>query len=91
MLLLFPVFGGCTATILRGLTYPKTFHAPENKKEREEMATSRGVDRHLRVKHLVTQPGNAPKARPSHLTTADEVNKVSLKDSKAGSFRGCRP
>ena len=25
----------------------------------------------------MTQPGNAPKARPSHLTTADEVNKVS--------------
>ena len=33
------------------------------------MATSRGVDRH------VTHPGNAPKARPSHLTTADEVNR----------------
>ena len=29
----------------------------------------------LRVKHLVTQPGNAPEARPSHLTTADQVNK----------------
>ena len=48
------------------------------------------------VKHLVTQPGNAPKARPSHLTTADEVNKVSLKDSpskttEAESFRGRRP
>ena len=25
----------------------------------------------------MTQPGNAPKARPSHLTTADEVNKIS--------------
>ena len=25
----------------------------------------------------MTQPGNAPKARPSHLTTADQVNKVS--------------
>ena len=54
---------------------------------KEKMVTSRGVDRHfhglgsrncdVRVKHLVTQPGNAPKARPSHLTTADEVNKVS--------------
>ena len=31
----------------------------------------------IRVKHLVTQPGNAPEARPSHLTTADQVNKVS--------------
>ena len=48
------------------------------------------------VKHLVTQPGTAPKIRPSHLTTADAVNKVSLKDSpsktaKDGSVRGCRP
>ena len=49
------------------------------------MATSRGVGRHfygpgnydIRAKHLVKQPGNAPKARPSHLTTADQVNKVS--------------
>ena len=50
-------------------------------------------NRDVRVKHLVTQPGNAPKDRPSHLTTADEVNKsVSLKDSpsktsKSGSFK----
>ena len=44
----------------------------------------------VRVKHLVTQPGNAPKARPSHLTTADEVNKVS-EGLKTGSFRGRRP
>ena len=29
----------------------------------------------------MTQPGNAPEARPSQLTTADEVNEVSLKDS----------
>ena len=36
---------------------------------------SRNCD--IRVKHLVMQPGNAPKARPSHLTTADKVNKVS--------------
>ena len=26
---LLPVFGGCTATILRGLTYPKTLYAAE--------------------------------------------------------------
>ena len=51
------------------------------------MATSCDIDPrfHLncdvRVKHLVTQPGNAPKSRPSHLTTADEVNKFSPKDS----------
>ena len=51
------------------------------------------VDRqgNVRVKHLVTQPGNAPKAILSHLTMADAVNKVSPKDfpsktSKAGSF-----
>ena len=50
----------------------------------ERMRENGGVDRHfrsrnddVRVKHLVTQPGNAPKARPSHLATADEVNKVS--------------
>ena len=40
-----------------------------------------GRNHDVRVKHLVTQPGNAPKARPSHLTTADQVNEVSLKDS----------
>ena len=53
-------------------------------------------NRDERVKHLVTQPGSAPKTRPSHLTTADAVNKVSPKDSpskamKAGSFEGRRP
>ena len=50
----------------------------------------------IRVKHLVTQPGNAPKARLSHLTMVAVVNKVSPKHSpsntaKAGSFEGCRP
>ena len=30
-----------------------------------------GRNRDIRVKHLVTQPGSAPKARPSHLTTVD--------------------
>ena len=82
---------------------PRFFARPKKKKEREKMTTSRGVDHHcrgrnhdVRVKHLVVQPGNAPQARPSHLTTADKVNKVSLKDSpskttKAESFRGHRP
>ena len=45
-------------------------------------------------KHQVTQPWNVPKATPSHLTMADAVNKVSLKEreaTKAGSFEGCRP
>ena len=42
------------------------------------------------------QPGNAPKARPSHLTMVDVVNKASSKDSplmtiEAQSFEGCRP
>ena len=55
-----------------------------------------GPGRLLRVKHLVTQPLNAQRARPSHLTTADEVYKVSTKDSpsktaKAGYFEACRP
>ena len=40
-----------------------------------------GRNRDARVKHLVTQPGNAPKVRPSHLKTADVVNKISLRDS----------
>ena len=67
------------------------------------MATSRGVDRHFRglggrnhdVRiNLVTQPGNASKARPSHLTTADALHKVSPKDSpskatKVGSLERC--
>ena len=53
-----------------------------------------GRNRVIRVNHLVTQPGNAPKSRPSHLTF-DAVNKVSPKDShskttKAGSFEECR-
>ena len=42
MLLLFPLFGGCTFTILRSLPYLKT------KKEREKMATSSGADGHVR-------------------------------------------
>ena len=72
---------------------PRFFARPKNKKQREKMG-DRNCD--VKVKHLVTQPGNAPKTRPSHLTTADTVNKVSLKDSpsknaKAGSFEGCRP
>ena len=36
-----------------------------------------GRNRDVRVKHLVTQPGNAPKTRLSHSTMADVVNKVS--------------
>ena len=91
--LLFPLLGGCTATILHGLTYPKILCAL---KKKEKMATSLGVNHDERVKYLVTQPGSAPKARLSYLTTADAVNKVFLKDSpsktaKAGSFKGCRP
>ena len=36
MLLLFPVFGGCTATILRGLTYPKILCTPEKEERKSE-------------------------------------------------------
>ena len=48
--LLFPLFGGCTATILRGISphIPRFFVHPKKKKEREKMATSHGVDRHFR-------------------------------------------
>ena len=48
-------------------------------------------NRDVRVKHLLTQPGSAPKARPSHLTTTDAVNKVSeglaFKDRKGRDLR----
>ena len=54
----------------------------KKRKERKEMVTYfvtfvglDGRNRDVRVKHLETQPGN--EARPSHLTTADVVNKVS--------------
>ena len=79
---------------------PGFFAHPKKKKEREKVSTSCGVDHHFhwpgRQKSCMTQPGNAPKARPSHLTTADAFNKVSPKDSpsktaKVGSFKGCRP
>ena len=56
---------------------PRFFAGLKKTKEKEKMATLHCIDRDVRVKHLVTQPGNAPKARPSHLTAADEVNKVS--------------
>ena len=34
--LLFPLFGGCTATILCGLTYPKILCMPERKTENDD-------------------------------------------------------
>ena len=75
---------------------PRFFACRKKKKEREKMATSRGVDRRFRRQKSwrkgktsgdATQ-GNAPKARPSHLTTAGEVNKVSLKDSAFEDHKG---
>ena len=61
---------------------PRFIACPKKKKEREKMATSRGVDYRLggrnhdvSVKHLVTQPGNAPEARPSYLTTANVLTR----------------
>ena len=47
MLLLLPVFGGCTAAILCGLTYPKILCAPQKEDRREKMVTLRGVDCHF--------------------------------------------
>ena len=95
---LFPLFGGCTTTILCGLTYPKILWVPKKKKEREKMVTLRGVDCHFRgpgqqklwrkCKHLVMQPGNAPQARLSHLTMAVVVNKISLKDPAFEDLKG---
>ena len=98
MLLLSPVFGGCTATILHDLTYPQILCMPEKverKRENGDIAWRRSSLERKRVKHLVTQPGSAPKAGPSHLTKADAVNEVSaglgFKTAKSGSFEGCRP
>ena len=94
--LLLPLFGGCMATILHGLTYPKIEKIRKKWRHCVTFAGLGGRSRVVRVKHLVTQPGNTPKTRPSHLTTVDAVNKVSPKDSplktaKAGSLEGCRP
>ena len=84
-LLLFPVSGGCTATILGSLTYPKILWVPEKedrKKRKKENGKERGRE------HLVRQPGNAPKARQSHLTTADASFKgLSFEDRKGRVLR----
>ena len=40
----FPVFGGC----FMASHIPRFFACPKNKKERDKMATLRGVDRHFR-------------------------------------------
>ena len=69
---------------------PRFFARPKKKKERKwrHCVTSivtfpclcgRNCD--IRLRHLVTQQGNAPKARLSHLTTVDMIYMVSLKDS----------
>ena len=81
-LLLFPLFGGCTATVLHGLTYAKILCAPK----KEERKRENGDITWRRSSLLVTQPGNAQKTRLSHLTTADAANKT----VKAESFEGCR-
>ena len=99
----FPLFFEDAPLLSFVVTYPKILCTPK-KEEREKMATSRGIDSNFcrprqqkswhKCKHLMMQPGNAPKARPSYLTTADAVNKVSLKDSPSKtskSFKGCRP
>ena len=41
----FPLFGGCIAATQH---IPRFFARPKKKKEREKMATLRGVDRHFR-------------------------------------------
>ena len=104
MLLLFPLFGRCIATFLRGLTQDSLRARKRRMKERKwrhhaaSIATVVGLggrNRDIRVKHLVTQPGNAEKARLSHLTTADAVNKVSeglsFEDRKGRVLRRMQP
>ena len=57
-----------------------SLHAQTNKRKWRHCVTFAGLgsrNRDVRVKHLVTQPGNAPKAKLSHLTPADQVNEVS--------------
>ena len=79
--------------------YP--LHTQKNKKEREKMATSRGVDHHFCAPgwQKSSCKGDATwkcsKCSTPIFTTVDGVNKVSPKDSpsrtaKAGSFKGCR-
>ena len=77
-----PSFGGCTSTVLRGLTYSKILCAIVCRGP-SLFAGLGGRNGDVRVKYLVTQPGNASKARPSHLTTADE----SLEESKGQVLR----
>ena len=67
------------ATILHGFTYPKIEKIRKKWQHRVTSAGLGGRSRVVRVKHLVTQPGNTPKTRPSHLTTVEAVNKVSPK------------
>ena len=43
--LLFPLFGGCTATILCGLPYPKILCAPEKGERKKERKKEKKKDR----------------------------------------------
>ena len=99
MLLLYPAFGGCTTTILHGLTYPKIICTPEEE-EREKMATLRSVDRHFRrpVHQKSWRKGKTSGDAMRKCSTGWRLTRLtrSLKDSpskttKAESFRGCRP
>lgn len=66
--------------ILHGRPYPKILCLPEIRRTKENIW--------WRNQEMFR------KATPSHLTTADAVNKVSLKEreaTKAGSFEGCGP
>ena len=80
--LLFPLFGGCTTTVLRGFTYPKILCTSKKMKARKNMATSHGCiviftglgsrNRDVRVRMGTSgdTTRHAPKARLPHLTTA---------------------
>ena len=47
-MLLFPLFGGCTAAIRRGLTYPKVLCAPKEEERERESGDITWLDRHFR-------------------------------------------
>ena len=60
---------------------PRFFARPKKMKERKNIATSLGIDRHFRGprQHLLMQPWCALNARPSHLTMDDPAFQRSLR------------
>ena len=85
MLLLLPVSGGCTATIHRGLTYPKILCAPE----KEERKRENGDGRNRHNQEMLQRLDRPIYQQWTRLTRS--VKDSPSKTAKAESFRGCRP